>query len=158
MAVLLVAVAVLALFLRDARSDLRAGADRDSNNHHAEQVATDYAVGAATVSYRDVPGWVGKLKAGTSTELAGKFEQTAPQLQQLLVPLQWTSTATPITAKVVSDQGGIYKVNVFVDVTATNAQNPQGKQSTATYNVTVNRDQGWKITDVGGVDGALPVK
>ncbi|WP_225727805.1 MULTISPECIES: hypothetical protein [unclassified Nocardia] len=157
-AVLGIAVVVLAGFLWSAKSDLADRRTRDANDHKAEQVATDYAVGAATVNYQDVNSWIAKLKANTTDQLAGKFDQTAPQLQQILVPLKFTSTATPITATVASEQGGIYKVNVFVNVNATNAQNPQGTQSTATYNVTLDKNSGWKITDVGGVDGALPLK
>ncbi|WP_328408842.1 hypothetical protein [Nocardia sp. NBC_00403] len=64
--------------------------------------------------------------------------------------------ATPITAKVMSEQDGIFKVNVFVNVSSTNAQSPEGAQTSVTYNVTLDKNSGWKITDVGGVDGALP--
>lgn len=155
-AVLAVAVIVLGAFLYAARSELSDRDARATDDRRAEQVATDYAVGAAAVNYQDINAWVARLKTNTSDQLATKFEQTAPQLQQILVPLKWTSTAAPIAAKVVSEQGGIYRVNVFVDVTSTNAQNPQGAQTTATYNVTLDKNSGWKITDVGGVDGALP--
>ncbi|WP_432279302.1 hypothetical protein [Nocardia brasiliensis] len=134
---------------------------RDSaaaDDKHAEQIATDYAVGAATVNFADFNSWVGKLKANTTPALATKFETTAPKLQEILTPLKWTSTATPVTAKVTSESAGIYKVNVFVNVTSTNAQDPNGAQTTVTYNVSVDRNADWKITDVGGMDGALPVK
>lgn len=99
-----------------------------------------------------------KLKANTSPQLANKFDATAPKLEEILLPLKWTSTAVPIAAKVASVSGGVYKVNVFVDVTSTNAQNPKGGQMTVTYNVTVDSNGGWQITDVGGLDGALPTR
>ncbi|AYF76785.1 hypothetical protein D7D52_26560 [Nocardia yunnanensis] len=157
-AVLVIALVTAVGFLIAARGEL---SDRDSTakaNTHAEQVAGDYAVGAATVNFADFNAWVGKLKANTSPALAAKFDTTAPKLQDILTPLKWTSTATPITAKVMSESGGVYKVNVFVNVTSTNAQNPDGAQTTVTYNVTVDRNADWKITDVGGMDGALPLK
>src|SRR5690606_33082400 len=116
------------------------------------------AVGAATVNYQDINGWVSSLKAGTTDQLAGKFDSTAPKLERILVPLKWTSTAAPITAKVVSEQNGVYQVSVFVNVNSTNAQTPDGAQTTVSYNVTVDENSDWKITDVGGVDGALPLK
>ncbi|MFX0573925.1 hypothetical protein [Nocardia nepalensis] len=157
-AALVIAVGVLAGLLWSARGDLADQKDQTAADKKAEQVATEYAVGAATVNYQDIPSWVAKLKANTVPQLANKFDATAPKLEQILVPLKWTSTATPITAKVMSDQGGIYKVDVFVNVSSTNAQSPEGAQTTVTYNVTLDKNTDWKITDVGGVDGALPLK
>ncbi|MFI6213424.1 hypothetical protein ACIBCD_15660 [Nocardia brasiliensis] len=149
---------VLGGFLISARADLGARDSAAADDKHAEQIATDYAVGAATVNFADFNSWVGKLKANTTPALATKFETTAPKLQEILTPLKWTSTATPVTAKVISESAGVYKVNVFVNVTSTNAQDPSGAQTTVTYNVSVDRNADWKITDVGGMDGALPVK
>ncbi|MBF6361031.1 hypothetical protein IU447_12980 [Nocardia farcinica] len=141
-----------------ARGDLAERDARAADERRAEQVATDYAVGAATVNYQDVTTWVGKLKANTTPQLATKFDATAPKLEQILVPLKWTSTASPIAAEVASEADGTYKVNVFVNVTSTNAQSPEGAQTTVTYTVTLDKNADWKITDVGGVDGALPIK
>ncbi|WP_280273717.1 hypothetical protein [Nocardia wallacei] len=140
---------------RDEVEGMRSGA---AGERHAEQVATDYAVGASTIDHQNVAAWVSKLKANTSPQLANKFDATAPKLEEILLPLKWTSTAVPIAAKVASASGGVYKVNVFVDVTSTNAQNPKGGQMTVTYNVTVDSNGGWQITDVGGLDGALPTR
>lgn len=57
-----------------------------------------------------------------------------------------------------SESGGVYTVNVFLDVTSTSAQTPQGGQTTVTYTLTVDRNSDWTITEVGGLSGALPVK
>ncbi|MGW4846813.1 hypothetical protein [Nocardia brasiliensis] len=157
-AALMIMVLVIAGFLIAARSGI---AERDTaaaDIRHAEQVATDYAVGASTVDFADFNAWVARLKAGTTPQLANKFDTTAPKLREILTPLKWTSTANPIAAKVVSQAGGVYKINAFVTVNSTNAQNPDGGQTTVTYNVTVDRDAGWKVSDVGGIDGALPLK
>lgn len=156
--VLAVAAIVFAVLYFTARGELAARDERAAADSRAEQLATEYAVGAATVNFKDLDAWIAALKKNTSPQLAGKFDDTAPKLEQILVPLQWTSTATPITAKVMSEQDGVYKVNVFVNVTSTNAQNPDGTQTTVTYTVTVDENSGPQITDVGGVDGALPVK
>ncbi|MGW6332746.1 hypothetical protein [Nocardia rhamnosiphila] len=157
-AVLAVAAIVFAVLYFTARGELADRDERAAADSHAEQLATEYAVGAATVNFKDLDAWIAALKKNTSPQLAGKFDDTAPKLEQILVPLQWTSTATPITAKVMSEQDGVYKVNVFVNVTSTNAQNPDGTQTTVTYTVTVDENSGRQITDVGGVDGALPMK
>lgn len=151
-----VAIAFAVLYLT-ARGDLADRDQRAADDRHAEQLATEYAVGAATVNFQDLDAWITALKQNTTPQLAGKFDETAPKLEQILVPLQWTSTATPITAKVMSEQDGVFKVNVFVNVTSTNAQNPDGTQTTVTYTVTLDENAGWQITDVGGVDGALPM-
>lgn len=135
--------------------------DRDAtaaDNRHAEQIATDYALGASTIDYHDVKGWLGRLQAGTTPQLSAKFDATAPQLERILLPLQWTSKATPLSAAVTSEAGGIYKVNAYLNVTSTSAQTPDGTQSTVTYSMTIDRNSGWKITDVGGLQNALPTK
>ncbi|MEU7145180.1 hypothetical protein ABZ942_37450 [Nocardia sp. NPDC046473] len=150
------ATAVFAALWVSARGDV---SDRDAAaaaDKHAEQVATDYAVGASNINFQDVNAWVAKLKTNTTPQLAGKFDATAPKLQDILVPLKWTSTSTPITAKVMNTDNGIYKVNVFLNVTSTSAQTPEGAQTTVTYTVNVDPNNGWKVADVGGVAGALP--
>ncbi|MBN7551244.1 hypothetical protein I3U54_21135, partial [Mycobacteroides abscessus subsp. abscessus] len=98
------------------------------------------------------------LKANTAPAMASKFDATAPKLQQILLPLKWVSNATPIAAKVDSINGSIYKVDVFVSVNSTTAQTPDGTQTTVTYNVTVDKQSDWKITDVGGTMAALTPK
>ncbi|MDO3650685.1 hypothetical protein [Nocardia mangyaensis] len=151
----LIAVTWLLMVARSDLSDRDAAADAD---RRAEQIATDYAVGSATVDSGDINAWVARLKANTSSVLAAKFEATAPKLEEILVPLQWKSTATPITAKVASEAGGVYKVLVFVDVNSTNSQDPTGARTTATYSVTVDSNDSWHVTDVGGSGAALPLK
>ncbi|MEU6559858.1 hypothetical protein [Nocardia nova] len=155
---LLALAAVLAVLLGAARHDLSDDRAAAADDRHAEQVATDYAVGASNIGFQDVNAWLAKLKANTTPELAAKFDATAPKLQDILVPLKWSSTSAPIAAKVTAHTGDVYKVSVFVNVTSTSAQNPQGAQTTVTYSVTVDRHAGWKISDVGGTEGALPVK
>ncbi|WP_405484968.1 hypothetical protein [Nocardia sp. NBC_00511] len=136
-------------------------ADRDAaaaDDKHAEQVATDYAVGTATINYQDFNSWVAKLKTNTVPQLANTYDATASKLQQLVVPLKWMSTATPIAAKVDSVSGSSYKVDVFLNLTTTNAQNPDTVQTTVTYSITVDKNSDWKVTDVGGTNAALPLK
>ncbi|NMN94284.1 hypothetical protein FGL95_04430 [Nocardiaceae bacterium YC2-7] len=144
--------------MHTANADARARDAATADNQRAEQIATDYALGASTIDFKDFPTWLGKLKANTAPTLSNKFDATAPKLQEILTPLQWTSTATPIAAKVMSENGGLYQVDVFLNVTSTSAQTPQGGQTTVTYNITIDTNADWKITDVGGMAGALPVK
>ncbi|MGS2808422.1 hypothetical protein [Nocardia sp. MW-W600-9] len=157
-AVLAIIAIVLGVLLGSARSELSDMKARDADDAKAEQIALDYAVGSATLNYQDVDAWVAKLKAGTSPELSSKFAATGDKLQQIIVPLKWTSSATPITAKVMSREGEVYQVAAFVDVSTTNAQNPDGLRNTVTYNITVDAGKDWQITDVGSTDGALPTK
>ncbi|MEV0335924.1 hypothetical protein [Nocardia sp. NPDC050717] len=157
-AVLAIVAIVLGVLLGSARSDLSAMKAQDADDAKAEQIALDYAVGSATLNYEDVDAWVAKLKAGTSPELSKKFDATGDKLEQIIIPLKWTSSATPITAKVMSREGEVYKVAAFVDVSTTNAQNPDGLRNTVTYNISVDAGKDWKITDVGSTDGALPTK
>jgi hypothetical protein len=79
-------------------------------------------------------------------------------MEQILVPLQWNSTAHPLAAKVRSETGGVYVVDAFVSVLTKTAQASDPLQSTATYSVTVDSSKDWQITDVGGVGDALQPK
>ncbi|MFE3189814.1 hypothetical protein ACFXHA_12450 [Nocardia sp. NPDC059240] len=153
-----VAAVTLGVLLVSAHGDLAHRDATTADDARAEQVASDYAVGASTVNFADFDAWVARLKKNTAPALTSKFDATAPKLQDLLTPLKWTSTGSPIAAKVVGENAGVFKVNVFVNVSSTNAQNPGGAQTTVTYNVSVDRNADWKISDVGGLDGALPLK
>ncbi|MFD3507360.1 hypothetical protein [Nocardia sp. NPDC058666] len=157
-AVLAIVAVVLGVLLGSARSEVTDMRDQAADNAKAEQIALDYSVGSASLNYTDVNAWVGKLKAGTSPELSAKFDATGAKLEQIIVPLKWTSSATPITAKVLSHEDGVYKVAAFVDVSTTNAQNPDGLRNTVTYNITVDSGKNWQIADVGSADGTLPLK
>ncbi|KAA8886092.1 hypothetical protein F3087_26150 [Nocardia colli] len=156
--VLVLAVVVLSVFLVLARGELADDRAAAADDRHAEQVATDYAVGASTINYADINTWIGKLKANTAPALAGKFDTVGPKMGELLTPLKWTSTATPVAAKVTARNNGVYTVNAFVSLTISNVQNPQAGQVTATYTVTVDQHSGWQITEVGGMNQALPLK
>ncbi|MEU5758417.1 hypothetical protein [Nocardia sp. NPDC047648] len=156
-AVLAAAAVTFGVLWSGARGEL---ADRDATAadvRQAEQVGTQYAVGASTIDYQDFPSWSGRLKANTTPELAAKFDSTAPKLRDLLTPLRWTSTATPIAAKVQSENPGLYTVHVFLTVASTSAQSPDGAMTTVVYKIVVNKDAGWKITDVGSTS-PLPTK
>lgn len=157
-AVPLIVSIVLGALYWSAKSDLAERDSKAADDRHAEQVASDYAVGASTIDYKDAKAWLGRLQAGATPQLAAKFEATGPQLEQILLPLQWTSKAVPLSSSVTSESGGIYKVNAYVNVTSTSAQSPEGAQTTVTYSLTIDRNAEWKITDVGGLQNALPAK
>jgi Mce-associated membrane protein len=152
---LTVAVGVLGWLYMGAQQKLDAQAREASNMQHAEDVATDYAVNAADMDYQDFNAWKVKLVNGTSPELKDKLSKAADSMEQVLAPLQWKSTAKPLAAKVRSNAGGVYTVDSFVSVLTKTMQAPEGLQSTATYSITVDGNNGWQITDVGGIDSAL---
>ncbi|WP_405165013.1 hypothetical protein OG203_07840 [Nocardia sp. NBC_01499] len=157
-ALLVLAVGTLSVLLVLARRDLADGRAAAADDRHAEQVAADYAVGASTINYADINAWITKLKANTAPALASKFDAVGPKMGDLLTPLKWTSTATPVAAKVTARNNGVYTVDVFVNLTISNVQNPQTGQVTATYTVTVDQHSEWQITEVGGMNQALPFK
>jgi Mce-associated membrane protein len=134
---------------------LDAQAHAASNRDKAEDIAADYAVNAAAMDYQDFNAWKVKLVKGTSPELKDKLSKAAGSMEQVLAPLQWKSTAKPLATKVRSDAGGIYVVDSFVSVLTKTMQAPDGLQSTATYSVTIDSNNNWQISDVGGIDSAL---
>jgi Mce-associated membrane protein len=154
-AALVVAVGVLAWLYVGEQRKLDAQARQSDNTAHAEKVALDYATNAAAMNFQDMNGWKTKLVAGTSPDLKDRLSKAADQMEQILVPLQWNSTARPLAAKVRSSTGSVYIVDSFVSVLTKTAQGPDPLQSTATYSVTIDSSKGWQITDVGGIGAAL---
>jgi Mce-associated membrane protein len=157
-AVLLILAVTFAALYASARHTLSTQDAAAADTARAEKIATEYASGAATIQYQDIDAWLARLKTNTTPQLANKFETTTPKLKEVLAPLKWTSTATPLGAVVTTATDGVYKVNVFLTVNSTSTQTPDGGRTTVTYNVTVDQNNDWKITDVGGVDSALPGK
>jgi Mce-associated membrane protein len=155
---LLAAVGVLAWLYIGAQGRLDEQARQSENNVHAEKVALQYAGEAAAMNYQDLNAWKGRLVAGTSPELKDKLSKAATSMEQILVPLQWNSTAHPLAAKVRTETGGVYVVDAFVSVLTKTAQASEPLQSTATYSVTIDSTKDWQITNVGGVGDALEPK
>lgn len=155
---LLAAVGITSWMLVAKSSEIEAMRDKVANEAHAEQIATDYAVGAAEMDYTKTAEWKGRLVAGTTDALANRLTQAATSMEQITAPLQWTSTSAPITATVRSDTDGRYVVDCFINVVTKNSQAPEGVQSTATYSVTIDSRNGWVITDVGGIGSMMGSK
>jgi hypothetical protein len=155
---LVAAMGVLAWLYVGAERKLDAQARQSDDRAHAEKVALDYAVNAAAMNAQDINAWKVKLVAGTSPELKDKLSKAADQMEQILVPLQWNSTAQPLAAKVRSNTGSTYVVDSFVSVLTKTVQGPDPLQSTATYSVTVDSSKDWQITDVGGIGAAMAGK
>jgi Mce-associated membrane protein len=129
-----------------------------ANYQHAEQIALDYAVNAATMNFRDLNTWKAKLVNGTTPSLNDKLTKAATSMEQILVPLEWNSTAQPLVAKVRSDTNGIYVIDTFVSVLTKTTQAPDNLQSTATYSITIDGNDNWQISDVGGIGAVAGAK
>lgn len=150
-ALLVAAVGVMTWLYVGANGKVDALNQQASDNAHAEQIAVDYAVRAAIMDFKDLGPWRKALVDGTTPELGKKLTEAATAMEQILLPLQWSSSAKPIAAKVRSHDKGVYVVDAFVSVMTKTIQAPQNLQSTATYSVTINPGDGWKISDVGGI-------
>lgn len=156
-ALLVAALAIVGWQWNDVRNERDALVADAAGRAEAEQVALDYALGAAEMDFRDLGAWRGRLTSSTTPELRERLDQAATSMEQIIVPLQWTSTAEPITAKAVSGPDGTYTVDCFVSVRTTNAQAPEGIMSTATYRLGMDDRDGWTITEISGVGAeALP--
>jgi flagellar basal body-associated protein FliL len=156
--VLVAGVAVMTWLYFGERGKVEAQLRQADNYHHAEQIALDYAVNAATMNFQDLNTWKAKLVNGTSPTLNDKLTKAATSMQQILVPLEWNSTAQPLVAKVRSDTNGIYVIDTFVSVLTKTTQAPDSLQSTATYSITIDGNNGWQISDVGGIGAVAGAK
>ncbi len=153
--VLAVALGVMTWLYLGERATVQAQVSAVEGRKHAEQIALDYAVQAAAMNFQDINTWKNHLTSGTSPELTDKLTKAAKSMEQLLIPLQWTSTAQPLTAKVRTDTNGVYVVDTFVSVLTKTTQAPDNLQSTATYSITIDSGNNWLITDVGGIGAVV---
>ncbi|RDH09676.1 hypothetical protein [Tsukamurella pulmonis] len=142
----------------EARDQLAAVTQTQETNARAEDIAKKYAIGAATIDYQNLGTWRTALTAGTTDELANELREASTQFEQIVVPLQWQSTATPLATVVTGDKDGLITLNVFLNMITKTTQRPEGIPSTATYTLTIDSKQDWKISDVSGMDAALKGK
>lgn len=145
------AVGVVTWLYVDARTQLNDQARQVADGKRAEQVALDYAVDAAVMDYRDLGPWKQNLVKNTVPKLNEKLTKAAEAMEQILLPMQWSSTAEPLAAKVRSHENGVYVVDAFVSVMTKTVQADDTLRSTATYSVTIDSNDGWQISDVGGI-------
>jgi hypothetical protein len=148
-------VAIVAWLYIGAKTKLDEEAHQVANNSHAEHIALDYAVDAATINFKELDRWKKNLVRGTTPELRDKLNDAGTSMEQILAPLQWNSVATPLIAKVRSNTNGIYVVDTFVGVETKTMQEPNGLQSTATYSITIDSNHDWKISEVGGIGAVV---
>ncbi|GAC51846.1 hypothetical protein [Gordonia amicalis] len=153
--ILLVVVAVLSWRLMDKSDDYSALEQTRANEARAEQVALDYAVGAASMNFQDPAEWQNRLTAGTTPELADRLRKASTSMEQLIKPMQWTSSSEKLTAKVQSERDGVYQVAAFVSVLTKNVQAPAGIESTATYRMTIDSNNDWVISEISGIPTSL---
>jgi hypothetical protein len=140
------------------RGKVDTAAQQAATTQRVEQIALDYAVNAATMNFQDLNAWKGKLVDGTTPSLNEKLSKAANSMQQLLIPLEWNSTAEPLVAKVRSDTNGVCVVDTFVSVMTKTTQAPDSLQSTATYSITIDSNDNWQISDVGGIGAVVGAK
>lgn len=152
------ALVIMTCMYLNERSTVVDSQQKAADYQRAEQVALDYAVNAATMDFQHMPAWRDRLIRGTSPGLQQKLKQAAGSMDQLLVPLEWNSTAKPLTAKVRSEKDGVYLVDTFVSVLTKTTQAPDNLQSTATYSLTIDGNTNWQITDVGGIGNLVRTK
>lgn len=141
-----------------AKGELDDQARQEADTRHVEKIALDYAVNAAMINFKDLGPWKQNLGKGTSPELAKKLTDAGTAMEQILLPLQWSSTAKPLAAKVRSNDNGLYVVDAFVSVETKTVQAAEDLQSTATYSITINSSDNWVITDVGGIAAVVGEK
>lgn len=146
--VVLALVAVSVLVYLQTRA-LDAERQRTADRARAEQIASDYAVKAANLDYRDMTPWVNALKTGATPELAKKYDQVADLLKEVITPLRLVSSGKAAFAKTGSEVNGIYQVKVAVDVSTETYQTPQGSSNTTTYSITLDKNRDWVITQMG---------
>lgn len=156
--VLVGAIGALVWLYLGAQHRLDAQGRQSENYAHAEKIALDYATNAAAMNAQDLNAWKVKLVAGTTPELKEKLTKAATSMEQILAPLQWNSTASPLIAKVRSNNGAVYVVDAFVGVQTKTIQAPDPLQSTAAYSLTIDSSKNWEITDVGGIGAVVEGK
>lgn len=142
----------------DARAQLDRQARLAGDIKRAEEIALNYAVNAAVMDCKDLGPWKQNLVKNTTPELGEKLTKAGTAMEQILLPLQWSSTAKPLASKVRSHENGVFVVDAFVSVMTKTVQAADSLQSTATYSITIDSNNAWKISDVGGIAAVVADK
>lgn len=153
--VLAVVAGVAVYFASSYRDDYTTLKDANSDAQRAQDVASDYAVKAALINYRDFDPWFAALRTNVDDKMRQQFTTSESVLRQLLGQLQWVSKGDLVGSDIKSQNNGVYVVQVFVDVQVTNVQSPGGVKTTALYPITVDKNKNWTITDISG--GVAPL-
>ena len=153
--VLAVVAGVAVYFATSYRDDYTTLRNANSDAQRAEDVASDYAVKAALINYRDFDPWFAALRTNVDDKMRQQFTTSESVLRQLLGQLQWVSKGDLVGSDIKSQNNGVYVVQVFVDVQVTNVQSPGGVKTTALYPITVDKNKNWTITDISG--GVAPL-
>ncbi len=157
--VVLAVVAGVAIYEAvDYRDDYRSLTTANADAQRAQDVASDYAVKAALIDYRNFDPWFASLKTGVNDTMSKQFAGSEPALRDLLGQLQWVSKGTLVGSDIKSQNDGKYVVQVFVEVQVTNVQSPAGVKTTALYPITVDKNNGYAITDISGGIAPLATK
>jgi Mce-associated membrane protein len=155
---LIVGLGVMTWLYIGATTKLDDQARQTADVSRAEKIALDYAVNAAIMDFKDLGPWKQNLVKDTTPELNKKLTEAATSMEQILLPLQWSSTAKPLAAKARSHDNGLYVVDAFVSVMTKTVQAADNLQSTATYSITINSNDRWLISDVGGIAAVVGEK
>ncbi|GAB17969.1 hypothetical protein GOEFS_044_00050 [Gordonia effusa NBRC 100432] len=154
-AVLVVGLVVFAVRDFSARDDLDALRADAAARAHAETIAGQYAVTAATLDYRDLTPWIANMKKGVSDDLRKQYDVIGQAMEQVLTPLRMQTTADLVVAKTIAVNGNMYRVQAVVDVNTKTVQTPNGGSTTAVYAVTLDKGRDWMITSVGDPTSAI---
>ncbi|MGZ8179019.1 hypothetical protein ACXVUM_13905 [Williamsia sp. SKLECPSW1] len=153
--ILAVVTGVAVYYATDYHDDYTSLRDANADAQRAEDVASDYAVKAALINYRDFDPWFAALRTNVDDAMRRQFASSESVLRQLLGQLQWVSKGDLVGSDIKSQNDGVYVVQVFVDVQVTNVQSPGGVKTTALYPITVDKNKNWTITDISG--GVAPL-
>ncbi|AUN38807.1 hypothetical protein HWD35_15105 [Tsukamurella tyrosinosolvens] len=117
----------------------------------ARRIACEqYAVGAATFDYRDPAAWRARLVRGTSPELRTQLERSSGGIEQIQQNLKWVAKGRLSGSEVRHVGDDIWKAKCFVAIRSTTTKSPQGLDSVAVYNITIDKNRTWLITDIAG--------
>ncbi|MFW0789853.1 hypothetical protein [Gordonia sp. CPCC 205333] len=155
-AVTIAIAAVIVWIIVDARSELSAvrnetsaAAQVTADEQRAEKVAADYAKSASDLDFTKSADWPAKLSANTTDVLTQRFRQVATDMQQIFVPIKWQSHGSVIDSHAVSRSKDVYTVYTTVNLVQTSSQFTDGRSTITVYKIDVDRNQDWKISNVG---------
>lgn len=154
---LLAGTVLFAVFWNKNRAEIDKREQAAADRSHAEKVAADYATGASSFDYRDMGPWRTALVKGVSPEVKAKLDLSAGALNQLMQPLQWVSKAEFLDSTVKSENGNIYTVGAYMNITTSTVQSPDQAPRMTAFTITIDKSQDWLITEVGDALGQLPV-
>lgn len=128
--------------VEQARPTTTARPSAQDSREAARQAACDFTAIMTTYDYRDLESYKRSVDAGSTGTFKSDFDNTFPDLSNLMVTMQMSSTSSANECVYLTGNGKRAEVSVHADYTVTKAFEPAPRNERQSFTVTMERVDG----------------